>query len=204
MDRFVNDCSRKNQVRKSTFLAAVTLLAAISTSGLRANAQIQTQERRSITLNEAVEIFVQRNLQLVAARYDIDAAEAEKLTARLRPNPQVSFASSGLPLTLGGPLISEQTYDYSISQTFELGGKRGKRIDLANKNADLARGQFEMAIWLLTNDLKRKFYTVLLNDSLLKLARENQTTFSEIIKHTTELVQVGEISGLDLKRLEVE
>jgi len=59
-------------------------------------------------------------------------------------------------------------------------------------------------VWLLTNDFKRKFYTVLLNDSLLKLARENQMTFSEIITHTTELVQVGEISGADLKRLEVE
>ena len=55
-------------------------------------------------------------------------------------------------------------------------------------------------VWLLTNDFKRKFYTVLLNDSLLKLARENQMTFSEIITHTTELVQVGEISGADLKR----
>ncbi len=190
--------------RRSIFRSAVTLVAAISISGLQAQAQTQTPPKRSITLTDAVEIFLQRNLQLVAARYDIDTAEAEKLTARLRPNPQLSFASSGTPLTFTGPIISEQTYDYAISQTFELGGKRGKRIDLANKNADLARGQFEMQVWLLTNDLKRKFYTVLLNDSLLKLAKENQSTFSEIVTHTTELVQVGEISGLDLKRLEVE
>jgi cobalt-zinc-cadmium efflux system outer membrane protein len=212
MDRLVNDCSGntpanvyQRKICGSTFLFSVTLLAAISISGLQAQAQTQgPPAKRSITLTDAVEIFMQRNLQLVAARYDIDTAEAEKLTARLRPNPEFSFASSGVPLNLSGPLITEQTYDYGISQTFELGGKRGKRIDLANKNADLARGQFEMAVWSLTNDLKRKFYTVLLNESLLKLARENQTTFSEIIKDTSELVQVGEISGLDLKRLEVE
>jgi outer membrane protein, heavy metal efflux system len=102
------------------------------------------------------------------------------------------------------PLFKEQTYDYGLSQTFELGGKRSKRIDAANANADLARGQFEMVVWQLTNDLKRKFYTVLLNESLLNLAKENQKTFDETIKHTTELYQAGEISGLDLKRLEVE
>ena len=147
---------------------------------------------------------MQQNLQLVAARYDIDTAEAEKLTARLRPNPQLNIASSDLPINLSGPLFKEQTYDYGLSQTFELGGKRSKRIDAANANANLARGQFEMVVWQLTNDLKRKFYTVLLNESLLNLAKENQKTFDETIKHTTELYQVGEISGLDLKRLEVE
>jgi cobalt-zinc-cadmium efflux system outer membrane protein len=56
----------------------------------------------------------------------------------------------------------------------------------------------------MTNDLKRKFYTVVLNQSLLNLARENQTTFAEIVKHTAELVNAGELSGLDLERVEVE
>jgi cobalt-zinc-cadmium efflux system outer membrane protein len=61
-----------------------------------------------------------------------------------------------------------------------------------------------MVVWQLTNDLKRKFYTVVLNQSLLNLARENEATFAEIVKHTSELVTAGEISGLDLERVEVE
>jgi outer membrane protein, heavy metal efflux system len=169
--------------------------------------QPQTQTRgskRSITLDEAVEIFMRQNLQLVAARYDIETADAEKLTARLRPNPQISFGLSDLPVNLSGPIIKEQTYDYGVSRTFELGGKRSKRIETADANSDLARGQFQMVVWQLANDLKRKFYTVLLNQSLLNLARENETTFAEIVKHTTELVNAGEISGLDLDRVEVE
>jgi outer membrane protein, heavy metal efflux system len=160
--------------------------------------------RRPITISDAVAIFLQQNLQLVAARYDIDTAEAEKLTARLRPNPELSVNTSGLPLAFTGPLIKEQTYDYGISQTFELGGKRHKRMDAANANADLARGQFQTVVWQLTNDLKRKFYTALLAASLLKLAQENQTTFAETLKQTTELYKAGEISGLELTRLEVE
>ena len=159
---------------------------------------------RSITISDAVTIFLQQNLQLIAARYDIDTAEAEKLTARLRPNPQLNISTSGIPLSFTGPFIKEQTYDYGVSQTFELGGKRNKRIAAAAANADLARGQFQAVVWQLTNDLKRKFYTALLAESLLKLAQENQKTFAEILKQTTELYKAGEIAGLELKRLEVE
>jgi len=155
-------------------------------------------------LAEAVEIFLRQNLQLVAARYDIETADAEKLTARLRPNPQLTVGLSDLPVNLSGPLLKEQTYSYGISHTIELGGKRSKRIDVADANSDLARGQFQMAVWQLTNDVKRKFYTVVLNQSLLNLARENEATFAEIVKHTSELVNAGEISGLDLERVEVE
>ena len=159
---------------------------------------------RPITLSDAVSIFLKQNYQLIAARYDIDTAEAEKITARLRPNPDISVGFSGLPLNLSGNLLAEQQYSYSIAQTFELGGKRAKRIDVANANTDVARAQFEMAVWQLTNELKRKFFAVILNQALLNLARENEATFAETVKHTEELVKAGEISGLDLTRLEVE
>jgi len=190
-----------------TFLSLVTSFAVV-VSGIQAQEKPQTQapatSRRSVTLADAVEIFMRQNLELVAARYDIETADAEKLTARLRPNPQISVGLSDLPVNLSGPLIKEQTYDYTVSRTIELGGKRSKRIDTANANSELARGQFQMVVWQLTNDLKRRFYTVLLNQSLLNLARENETTFAEIVKHSTELMKAGEISGLDLDRIEVE
>ena len=168
------------------------------------NPETSTPSQRSLTVSDAVAIFLRQNFQLIAARYDIDSAEAERLTARLRPNPAISVGFSGLPLNLSGNLLTEQQYSYAISQTFELGGKRAKRIDVANTNSDLARMQFETAVWQLTNDLKKKFYTVILNRSLLNLAQENEKTFAEVIEHTKELVQAGEVSGLDLTRLEVE
>lgn len=160
--------------------------------------------RRSITISDAVSIFLQQNLQLVAARYDVDTADAEKLTARLRPNPELSGGFSDLPLNFSGKFLKERQFSYGVSQTFELAGKRHKRIDVANANAEVARAEFQTAVWQMTNDLKKKFYAVVLADSLIKLARENQKTFAETLKDTTDLFQAGEISGLDLRRLEVE
>jgi len=203
---------------RTLFLPVLTLVA-VAVSGIHAQEkpavflnqnnlatkpQTQAPAKRSITLAEAIEIFMRQNLELVAARYDIETADAEKLTARLRPNPAITVGLSDLPVNLSGPFIKEQTYDYGISRTFELGGKRSKRIDVADANSELARGQFQMAVWQMTNDLKRKFYTVVLNQSLLNLARENEATFAEIVKRTTDLMNAGEISGLDLERVEVE
>lgn len=160
--------------------------------------------KKAITITDAVTIFLQQNLQLVAARYDIAMADAEKLTARLRPNPEFDASFDDLPLNFSGKFFQEQEIAYGISQTLELGGKRRKRIDAANANAELARAEFQTTLWQLTNDLKKKFYTTVLAESLLKVSRENQNTFADIIKRSTELEQLGEISGLDLRRLEVE
>lgn len=157
-----------------------------------------------ITLNDAVTIFLQQNLQLVAAKYDIDTAEAEKLTARLRPNPQVSFTANDFPLAFSLQAFNPPTLDYSISQTFETAGKRQKRMDVADAQAEVAQAQFETVVWQMTNDVKKKFYAVLLARSLYDLAKENQTTFQQIVDHTRDVFKLGEISGLDLQRLEVE
>jgi cobalt-zinc-cadmium efflux system outer membrane protein len=221
--------SRRQKGRRASYLAGLLLLALTThpllaqeksrgnspealreitaNSAAMLHAQQQTPAattKRSITISDAVSIFLQQNLQLVAARYDIDTVDAEKLTARLRPNPEISVGFADIPLDFRENFVKPQTFSYGISQTLELGGKRRKRIDAANADSELARAVFQTVLWQMTNDLKKKFYAVLLTESLLDLAKENQKTFAEIIKHTTELFQLGEISGLDLKRLEIE
>lgn len=163
-----------------------------------------TPQKKDLTLADALDVFLQQNLAIVAARYEIEAADAEKLTARLRPNPELDASFDNLPLDFSGPFFREQEITYGISQTLELGGKRRKRINAANANAELARANFQVTMWQLTSDLKRKFYVVVLAKDLLKLAEDNEKTFEEILKLSTELVQQGEIAGLDLRRIEVE
>src|SRR6266705_299786 len=217
-------CCHRQKSRRAGYLAGLLLitltahpiLAQEQSSGSRKsiNADIAAMPRaqqqtpppgkRPITISDAVTIFLQQNLQLVAARYDIDTVDAEKLTARLRPNPEVSVSFSDIPLDFRENFVTPQTFSYGISRTLELGGKRRKRIDAANADSELARAEFQIVLWQLTNDLKKKFYAVVLAKSLLNLAKENQKTFAETIKHTTEVYQLGEISGLDLQRLEIE
>ena len=161
-------------------------------------------QTRSITIADAVSIFLQQNLELAAARYDVDLVDAEKLSAGLRPNPEIEFEAGDVPVEFGPSLIRPDKYSYGISQTFELGGKRQKRVDAANRESELAEAEFQVVLWQMTSDVKRKFYSVLLTKSLLDLARENETTFAQIVDHTNDVFKLGEISGLDLRRLEIE
>jgi cobalt-zinc-cadmium efflux system outer membrane protein len=193
----------QRQTRRARTLVGLLLVGLVAPPVLAQQMPASAPPRRSITVADAVAIFLQQNLDLVAARYDIDTAEAEKLTARLRPNPEVDVEFEDLPVDFTLP-FSQQTFTYTLSQTIELGGKRRRRIDAADADAEVARGEFQAVVWQLTNDLKRKFYAALLAEALLGLARENQKTFADTLADTAELVKVGEISGLDLKRLEVE
>lgn len=190
-------------MKRLVFTVTCSILFLLVASGAYAQSS-SGQTTRSVTVSDAVSIFLQQNLQLVAARYDVDIAEAEMLTAKLRPDPQVSVAASDIPLQFNPGIFKPQTYSYGVSQTFELAGKRQKRIDVARADSDVAKAQFEAVLWQLTNDVKKKFYTVLLAKSQLDLSRENQKTFGEIVDHTNQVFKLGEISGLDLQRLEVE
>src|SRR4051812_15356031 len=148
---------------KSIFLMLLLLLAAAVSAAAQVPSPTPTPQPapdvRLVTVDDAVSLFMQQNLQLVAARYDIETADAEKITARLRPNPVLTVGGSGIPVKFTGPLIQDDSFAYNISQDLELGGKRKKRITVAEANAELARAQFEVAVWQMTNDLKRKFYT---------------------------------------------
>ena len=123
---------------------------------LHARQQKPPLGKRLISLPDAMAIFLQQNLQLVAGRYDIELAEAEKLTARLRPNPEFSTDIGDVPLNFTGKFFNERETSFGLSQTIELGAKRSKRIDVANADAELARAEFQTTIWQLTNDLKKK------------------------------------------------
>src|SRR2546426_3893031 len=81
-------------------------------------------ETLSLTVDEAMALFLKQNLDLLMAQYGIDSAKGLEVTARLFPNPNVSVdVTGGMTLSFGqvGVLALR------IDQLFELAGKRGYR-----------------------------------------------------------------------------
>lgn len=182
-------------------------VSAMMQSGSAAPQRVQADEpqgQKALNLADALSVFLNRNLLLVAARFDLDSVRAEELTARLRPNPELSLEAEGLPTDFDASYFQEQEIVAAITYVFELAGKRGKRMQTAAARTRVAEAQFEAAMWILTNNFKRDFYLVALTRNNLRLAQANQETFDEILDNTRQLYESGEISGLDLRRLEVE
>ncbi|MFQ5737408.1 MAG: TolC family protein [Acidobacteriota bacterium] len=191
-------------MRRIALFVCVLCLAESLCSAQTARRPTPAPKRKSLTLSEAVSLFLRENLFLVAARFDVETAEAEKLSARLRPNPEFSLEAEDLPTDFGGKFFQQQEIAPVLGYTLELGGKRRKRMDSAGAHAKVAEAEFEATMWQLTNDFKRKFFRLVLAQSKRELAEANQKTFADILEDNRQRFQLGEISGLDLRRLEME
>jgi cobalt-zinc-cadmium efflux system outer membrane protein len=93
--------------------------------------------RGPLALDQAVELALRRNPELVASAYELSAARARITQAGLRPNPELAtelenFSGSGVAT---GTDALETTL--SLSQVIELGNKRGRRVGAAQADLDL-------------------------------------------------------------------
>ncbi len=87
-----------------------------------------------LTLQQAVERAVQDNLALKRQRFDVQASEADIITAGLRPNPELWLNADMFSARMPILTPEEKQYGMTLSMPFELGGKREARIALAEKN----------------------------------------------------------------------
>src|SRR5207249_9862325 len=92
----------------------------------------------TLTLDQVIRTYIERNLELQAARYRLERTKADQIAARLRPNPGITLTAENFVLT--GPTPFNRLYDVatSYSETIELGGKRKLRERAADATVSAA------------------------------------------------------------------
>ena len=83
-----------------------------------------------MTLAEFLSKVASANLDYAAQRYNVSIAKALIAAAKVSPNPTANFAWTG---DVSGR-NQASIYSGGISQTIEMGGKRGSRVSVALKN----------------------------------------------------------------------
>src|SRR5262249_6541675 len=136
---------------------------------------------RNLTLDRAEEILLQNNLTIVAARYGVDIARAQRLGASLRPNPIVTFSAG--PIHDGPPrqfivstnanAAANRVYADRYDQVFERGNKRELRTAAAELQLQSAEAQVLDATRQQMLQLKQAFTNALLARDNLRVANEN-------------------------------
>jgi outer membrane protein, heavy metal efflux system len=113
--------------------SCVVLLPAVTVAQQSASAYVDLNA--GVTVDKLVDSALSRNFDLLAARQRTLEAQGLLLQSGFRPNPtlEVSFAN-GAPL--GSP--GESEYSFGYSHTFELGGKRERRVTAGRLGVDLA------------------------------------------------------------------
>jgi cobalt-zinc-cadmium efflux system outer membrane protein len=150
-----------------------------------------------ITLEQAIQLALQHNHTLQAARTTIEQSQAAEITANLRPNPTFFTDWEYLPIfagvqgeSLGAYLQASTEADVGLSYLIERGKKRPRRLEAAKAATAVTRSQVadnERGTAFQTGSL---FINAQLAESTLELAQTDLKSFQ-----TT--VGIGEIQFKD-------
>jgi len=180
-------------------LLTLLLIAAITSSA-------QTDTLR-LSLPDAEKTFLQNNLQLIAAQYNIDATTALVRQARLWDNPTLLtdqnlydgkfFRHTQSP----GSATNGQVY-LQVQELIRTAGKIRKLTAVAGANSRIASLQFEQVLHNLRFALRNDYFLTAQLLSSLSLSNEEATQLNKLLAAMKAQLQAGNISQKDLLRIQ--
>ena len=158
----------------------------------------------TLTLDRVVSTYIERNLELQAARYRLERTKADQIAARLRPNPGITITAENFVFT--GPTPFSRLYEVatSYSETIELGGKRKLRESAADATVSAAEAQFADAIRRGVAAVKRLYYEAVLARYNVEVASENRQMFGQLLQMNQSRFEEGAIPEADLIKVRLE
>ena len=156
-----------------------------------------------LSLDDAVGLFLRQNLDLLMAKFGIESAKGQEITAKLFPNPTVSIGTLSA-YTQGRNIGNSGQLFGQVQQLFELAGKRGYRIESAGFGTQSVEAAFEDAVRQLTFTVKDSYNRIQLAQRRLALAEENRDRFSRILDVNTIRFKKGYIAEVDLIRIRLQ
>jgi outer membrane protein, heavy metal efflux system len=163
----------------------------------------------TIDLQRAVQLALQHNHVLLAAKTQVTQSKANEVTASLRPNPVLTWNDFFLPFfspsQLNGDYITNAgEFDLLFSYTFERGRKRKWRMENARDNTDVVQSQVQDSERALTFNVAQQFINILLAESSLSFAQQNLASFEQTLKVSQERYNKGAISEGDLLKIKLQ
>ncbi|MBZ5594541.1 MAG: TolC family protein [Acidobacteriia bacterium] len=164
---------------------------------------------RLVTLDEAIQMALQHNHNLLAARTTIQQSEAQEITANLRPNPTLFTDWEYLPLektsgSLADYLHDSTEGDIGLSYLFERGKKRQHRLQAAKDATAVTRSQVTDNERTLTFQVASLFVNAQLAGSTLELAQQNLKSFQNTVDIAEFQHKSGSISENDFLKIKLQ
>jgi cobalt-zinc-cadmium efflux system outer membrane protein len=203
--------------RISAGLTAFAVFVACTLAALPASAQNQGPVR--ISLDDAIQMAMQHNHNMIAMRTTIQQSEAEEITQGLRPNPSVfadweylpifgSPASQNPGLYAGQPtseyLHNNTEADLGLSYLFERGGKRLDRLQAQKDVTAQTRSLVSDGERNLTFQVATLFFNAQLAESTLDLAQQDLKSFQATVDISETQFKDGGLSENDYLMIKLQ
>jgi len=192
--------------------------SAMLACALTSSAIAQSTGPTRITLDEAIQMALQHNHNMLAIMTTIQQAEAEEVTANLRPNPTLFADWEYLPLGSPAhqnpnlyPNVSTNDYlknntegDVGLSYLIERGKKRQHRLQAAKDITAQTRSLVTDNERGLTFSTASLFVNVQLAESTIELAEKDLKSFQKTVDLSQFRYDKGAISEDDYLKIKLQ
>jgi cobalt-zinc-cadmium efflux system outer membrane protein len=207
---------RLQRLRRSFFIVTVTASCAAVAQGPPPQApappaQALAQKPASVTisLDDAIQMALRHNHNILAARTTIQQSEAEEITANLRPNPVILSDWQFLPIFQPSQFSADYLdniaqFDLGVSYLFERGKKRQHRLRAARDVTAQTRSLVADNERSLTFSVASGFINVELAESTLALAQQDLQSFENTVDIAEARYKAGDIGEGDLLKIKLQ
>lgn len=176
------------------------ILAPTQTSVKLTSADFISQQD-GLTIERLLELGGSRRADLLAARQRLAIAEGRLIQARLRPNPTLD-TEYGSPRFLGGE--AESDLSVGVTQVFELGGKRQKRIAVAQLELNQIRAEVTGIERKLAVEIRASYTNAIAAARQLDVLEKLIAADEELIRAVEARLKEGDVAPLDVNLVRVE
>ena len=203
--------STKSVILPMKNIRVILAAAGIFGSLLSADSAFAQQGPVSVTLDQAIQMALQHNHTLQAARTTIQQNQAAEITANLRPNPTFFTDWEYLPIfsvpqgqSVADYLQNSTEGDMGLSYLIERGNKRARRLQAARDATAVTRSQVadnERGIAFQVGSL---FINAQLAQSTLELARMDLKSFQQTVDISEFQFKDGGMSENDYLKIKLQ
>ncbi|WP_298190891.1 TolC family protein [uncultured Pseudomonas sp.] len=152
---------------------------------------------QAITIEIALAKALAENPELAAAQWNTGIAEGSRAQAGLIPNPELSWS-------VEDTRSESRVTSIQVSQPIELGGKRGARIDVSERDQDAVAIDLERRKNTLRAEVIQAFYSALRAQEGLQLSTQSLDLANRGLQVAEGRVKAGKASPIEIARAQVQ
>lgn len=165
--------------------------------------QEETGQLVTLSIEQAVEMALQKNPEIQVLFQEIEAAKAQTLINSSLPDAEAGVELEALGLTEKAKK-SESEYSFGLAQSFPFPGKLKIKKRVGESYESEARLRLEKKKIILASEVKKSYYRCLLNQKTAETLEKNLDLLEEIQKNALARYALGAVPYGDLLRIRIE
>lgn len=173
----------------------------------------RTSSAAELSQDDAIHLALQRNRDVIAAKLEIEAAELDRVAARVYPNPILSYTAGNVVLGRANPQppadvspspFGQLVQTVGVSEIVDVWAKRSAHIKAADRGIEHQRLVVEDALREIVHSVRSGYADLVREQLEHDLTRATKERYDETIRISGARFHAGEISEAEFRKIELE